>query len=415
MKKAAITFLAILVIFNFIATSVFAADDTTNSTKYKSGTVDYGSKETLEDLQSGSKEDNWNSLLVDGSSDVEEDSKTGNAHSKTTKNKKIQNGGSTAVSGIIKALVSVLALVPKALNWILSAVVGTSTFTIVELLSNQYNITDIKFWEVQTQGANKEIVNAIRENVAIWYYSIRNIAIVSMVVILIYIGIRLVLLQVVDDASAKQKARYKQMIKDWFIGLALMLVLHILMVGIIYISDIFIKMVIDIANNIKTEYSSGGIETELTENAWAAIWAKDNHHPFWQFVIYLLLTFYQIKFFISYLSRTLKIYLYIIISPLVCMTYSIDKIGDNKSQAFSSWTSEFVGAILIQPVQLVTYTVFILSANELMKAAPLLLVIMLASISNINKIITKVILPWQSKFTKTPGDIKLSEPTGWFK
>jgi len=45
----------------------------------------------------------------------------------------------------------------------------------------------------------------------------------------------------------------------------------------------------------------------------------------------------------------------IIIAPLVTVTYSIDKIGDGKSQALNAWLKEFSYTVLIQPFHCITY------------------------------------------------------------
>ena len=45
----------------------------------------------------------------------------------------------------------------------------------------------------------------------------------------------------------------------------------------------------------------------------------------------------------------------ITIAPLVTITYSIDKIGDGKSQALNAWLKEFSYTILIQPFHCITY------------------------------------------------------------
>ena len=45
----------------------------------------------------------------------------------------------------------------------------------------------------------------------------------------------------------------------------------------------------------------------------------------------------------------------IVIAPLVTVTYSIDKMGDGKSQALNAWMREFVYNILIQPFHCIAY------------------------------------------------------------
>lgn len=63
-------------------------------------------------------------------------------------------------------------------------------------------------------------------------------------------------------------------------------------------------------------------------------------------------------FLIMYIKRMLTIGFLIVISPLITITYSIDKMGDGKSQALNAWLKEFVFNVLIQPFHCVIYLIF---------------------------------------------------------
>ena len=60
-----------------------------------------------------------------------------------------------------------------------------------------------------------------------------------------------------------------------------------------------------------------------------------------------MLVFQTLGLVISYINRMIKIAFLIIISPLISITYSIDKIGDGKSQALDTWLKEFVYTVLM--------------------------------------------------------------------
>ena len=51
-------------------------------------------------------------------------------------------------------------------------------------------------------------------------------------------------------------------------------------------------------------------------------------------IVYWVLVFYQVKFFLLYAKRMLAVAFLIIISPLITVTYPIDKIGDRKGSGF---------------------------------------------------------------------------------
>lgn len=408
MKKALSLILMIIILINSTFTSISYAD-----THYTEGTVDYGNTESLGTLESGMSGNNWDDLMQNGAATVTEQTDSGG----TTNQRNQKTGfGAKILTGVLKLLMSVLSLIPTAINWLISLVTGTDTFTIGELLGNQYELFKIDFWNANTTGDSSNIVNPIRTSVITWYYTIRNIAVIGMVVILVYLGIRLSLILISSDASsAKERARYKKLLISWLQGLALMFILHYIMIAIIMLSELLLNILVSISESIQNSMGSQAIEQQLVNNVWSTLWAADNDHPFWTFVIYMMLVYYQLKFVIVYMFRSIKIYFYVVVSPLVCLTYSIDKIGDGKSQAFDHWLREFMGDVLIQPIQLIVYTIFILSASQLISSAPILMVILLASLSNLEKIIIKIMLGGPPKFSKSAGDIKLTKPDSWAK
>lgn len=78
---------------------------------------------------------------------------------------------------------------------------------------------DIK--EVKTSKQNMAV--ELRELVSTWYVALRNIALVAMLSMLVYVGIRILLSSVASD-----KAKYKQMLQDWLIrnGVTIFYALH---------------------------------------------------------------------------------------------------------------------------------------------------------------------------------------------
>ena len=100
-----------------------------------------------------------------------------------------------------------------------------------------------------------------------------------------------------------------------------------------------------------------------------------------------VLVFYQLKFFIMYLFRVLKIFILTIVSPLMCVTYPIDAMGDGKAQGFNNWFRRVMMEIFIQPIHLVIYIVFIYSAGEIAKTQPLIGIIFIIALDYSEKIV----------------------------
>ena len=82
-------------------------------------------------------------------------------------------------------------------------------------------------------------------------------------------------------------------------------------------------------------------------------------------IAYWALLYTEIKFLWLYSKRLLMVGFLILISPLITITYPIDKAGDGRAQAFSTWMKEFLLNVLIQPLHALLYLIFILSANAI--------------------------------------------------
>ena len=100
-----------------------------------------------------------------------------------------------------------------------------------------------------------------------------------------------------------------------------------------------------------------------------------------------MLVFYELRFFLMYMKRLFVIGFLIVISPLITITYAIDRAGDNRSQVFNTWFKEIAVNICIQPLHALLYMVFIYSAGSIATAAPLVAVIFLMALSRGEKIV----------------------------
>lgn len=111
--------------------------------------------------------------------------------------------------------------------------------------------------------------------------------------------------------------------------------------------------------------------------------------------MYLVLTFYQIKFFLLYINRLLSMGFLIVISPIMAATYSINKTKisgkGGKSKIFSQWFREYCVNAALQPLHAAIYLVFIVTANQIFAAAPLLAVLFFATLSRAEKIVKNIL------------------------
>ena len=259
----------------------------------------------------------------------------------------------TALDGIV----GILFLIPKTIFLICLYTVGQiinlaagGEFSIESIIFNQavdhpIGIISIDFFD-STKENKSNTNNLIQENIATWYVAIRNIAITILVIVAMYIAIRMLL-----ATTSEKKAQYKEILIYWVQSLALVFVLHYIMIGIIAINDALIKSLYKAGEQVITGKNNNIMET-LFINAFKAIRITSSLANTFA---YMVLCFVTIMFFISYLKRMMTIAFLIIIAPLVTVTYSIDKIGDGKSQALNAWLKEFSYTVLIQPFHCITY------------------------------------------------------------
>ncbi len=266
----------------------------------------------------------------------------------------------------------------------------------------------------QIQTSKQNTAMQLSSTISKWYYVIRNTAIIIMMLIIVYIGIRMMLSSVASD-----KSKYKKMFFDWLVSMCLVFVLHYIMVFAVSVNQNIIDIIkastenntsiyVISFNDMKKSRKKGFIQSlyEQTEGEYnenyidkdgnsfmdssddptkkvddieGFVWYtnligmirmsaqnQDGRTEYVGYAIaYLVLVFYTIFFSFTYLKRVLYMAFLTIIAPLVAMTYSIDKINDGKAQAFNMWFKEYIFNLLIQPMHLLLFTVFISMAYEL--------------------------------------------------
>lgn len=298
---------------------------------------------------------------------------------------------SNTMKSIITMLFGVLNFIPMTVSTIISIAItdfsvpdkGVPNYlTIEDLVFGKISMLDINFLSKQNMGTTQngaEINDIIKENVAMWYYVIRNIAIALSLVILLYVGIRMAI-----STVASEKAKYKEMLKDWFISFILIFTLQYI------ISALFLAYTfcINITSNM---YSNGtGFEQQIMEKVVLNNSKEIGTNLFMSSITYWVLVFYQLRFLLLYIKRYIVTGFLIAIAPAITVTYTLDKIGDKRAQAFETWKRELMINILIQPLHIVLYSVFIGTAGEIAKEAPILAILFFMALSRGEKVVKSV-------------------------
>ena len=281
--------------------------------------------------------------------------------------------------------------------------------TPAEIFAGNVSALDANFFETKTDHSNelggngKSIIEQLKGTVSKWYVALRNIAIVGLLSVLLYIGIRIVI-----SSSAGDKAKYKQFFVDWVVALCLIFFLHYIMAFTMTMSETItdvlsgddssqgrIKQVnIRLIDENGNAFSDGGVPIEFSSNFTGVARIKADYASsslrMGYSILYIALTVYTVYFAFVYLKRLLMLAFFTMIAPLVALTYPLDKIRDGKAQAFNYWFKEYMFYALLQPMHMLLYTVFVSSALSVAANNLLYAIVALAFIVPAEKIVKQM-------------------------
>lgn len=411
MKKITKTFIIIIVITSLIIPkSVYATD-----TKILDDSI---ASENLDQLHDGMSADATNSLLESGEADLYpgklgEDENTYETKRQTGVTSLTENIGGT----IGAALAMAITLIPATMNSIATLIItgelpvkmknsSVKRITIQDIIFGKYAIFDINFFDSATNNKAQQKISSdnsedfqksVTDGARMWYGVFRKISIVLSLLILIYIGIRMVM-----STVGEEEGKYKKMLISWFEGFAVIFLIHYIVIFALWISNSLMKIVPEPTTNLEeyilfgddekennnnddneNKQDNKGLETQIYEEAkgWNLVWYC---------LMYIMFVYFQLKFAVKYLYRVINVYFLMIIGPIVTMVFSIDKVKDGKAQSFENWLKELMVNIFIQPIHAILYVIFIVSAGEIAKVAPLLAIFFFAGISRGEKIVKDI-------------------------
>ena len=244
--------------------------------------------------------------------------------------------------------------------------------------------------EISNPLANSAVI--IGPTISKWYTALRNVAITGLLIILVYVGIRILLTSISDE-----KAKYKMMLKNWAVSIVLVFLLHYMMLGMITVTELivdaldggvyqkdqngYVDMQDSLFNKVRLQET---IErnNETSNTRWL--------DTFGYALLYTILVIYTLIFTWKYLKRLVYMVFLTIVAPMVAITYPIDKIGDKKAQAFNMWFKEYLFNLLLQPVHLLIYTVLVASALEFAKTNILYAIVALGFILEAEQFVKKM-------------------------
>lgn len=338
-----------------------------------------------------------------------------------------------------------------------------------EIFSNKGNIFSVNFFKnlsddekyTDKNEENKTLLYSMQDIIASWYLTFRLIAIIGMLPVLVYIGIRILI------SAPSDKAKYKENLMDWSIAFLLIFAMHYIMSFSNIIIDDVTDMIGSIDINVDVKTDAGGVQTvsyknqavegfligvnedgsvnkdtqklignaykkmisgdsatEVTKRYEWCFWRDAKGTPaggegdaavlFWpcdNFVsqtrmyaqrakgdfayigyglIYVILTIYTCVFIFVYLRRFIYMSFLTLISPLVALTYPIDKIRDGKAQAFEFWFKEYFYNLLLQPLHLLLYMILVGTAMNFAAKHPIYVCVILGFMIPFEKLLKQM-------------------------
>ena len=295
--------------------------------------------------------------------------------------------------------------------------------TPLTIFSNKIPMLDANYFkEVDTSDpemAKKSTTAALKNVVVGWYRIFRLVAVVGLLAVLVFLGIKMIL-----SSVAEKKSKYKEMIMDWVVAMCLVFCLHYIMAFtmtmVAGICDTILGRngsadvveVIIIEDNTESDsdkvavtddgtFAHGAIGsggdlvavdylTNLTGYMRAQVNYKDGSRSLTGSIMYLMLTLYTIYFAWIYLKRLFTLTFLTFIAPLVALTYPIDKVRDGKAQAFNYWLREYMVNATLPIIHLILYLLFIGTAMELIVDHPLYAIAAMAFLIPAQKIVKEM-------------------------
>lgn len=234
-----------------------------------------------------------------------------------------------------------------------------------DIFSNRVQITNANIFsdkfdedgQVNSSDWNlfNHLMKQLKQATASLYYITRNLALVILLSLLIYTGIRIVLASNV----ANEKAKWEEYLFGWLKALALVMFVHLIMIGIFYISDVITKGLMGsfggdttIISKIRLNFN----DTSIFDATGAIVYL----------IMYVYITYMNIVFLISYFKRLFYIIVMVIVAPVISSLYALGKTGKER---FDRWIKEFIMGVLVQPFQLLIYSVLFLIPMQVMSSS----------------------------------------------
>ncbi len=270
---------------------------------------------------------------------------------------------------------------------LLSVVLGRMA-TIDDFVFNKYPDTKIEFFESTAPGkagvdrTNNESASVLiwgpdgngtgglRNTINQWYNLFRTMAIIVYLLMLIYMGIRIML-----SSTGEKMAQYKTQFLYWVVGVAILMLYPYAMKYAIELNNTFVEIIHDAIPVVtgqpipKSATLKNGGNVDLNSLDTESNPFADDGTDFMSKIAndaegkgnvalaltYVIMCWQLLTIAMHYYKRILMIGFLIVIFPIVMAFYVLDKVGDGKSQSFDKWNKDFILNVFIQSFHAIVY------------------------------------------------------------
>lgn len=264
------------------------------------------------------------------------------------------------------------------------------------IFANKIKMFNVNFFENKSKNDNS-LSAQLRNVIATWYIALRNIGLVLMLLVLVFIGIKITISSVASD-----KAKYKQLLVDWLVAVCLLVFMHYIMVFSVNLTEAFTDM---FSGTYVKEFNGKPMDLQIRAALTRSYSLNDVQDRFYWALIYMIYTALSLTFVWQYLKRVIKIAFLTLFAPLMAASYPIDKMMDGKAQAFDRWLKDYMFTLMIQPLQMLLYSILVGSLSTLASTNGVYGIVALCSLIPIEKLLREYL-----GFDR--GHVKGPNPTG---
>lgn len=230
------------------------------------------------------------------------------------------------------------------------------SISLEKIVYNKVPMLDANIFNGNTAGGKTvdsgSLTMVIRNVVSGLYVGIRQLAMIAMLLILIYLGIKLV-----TSSIGEQKAEYRKKLTSWAIAFLIVFGMHYFLIGVMKINEIAVGLLSNIGSNFASKTTDGQY-TDLALAMRDLTYNSAITQSFLAAVMYMILVYYLIKFIVIYFKRLFVVAILIILGPILAIKNAVDRVRFNKSTSMATWAKEYIFSVGTQTIHAIIFTIF---------------------------------------------------------